>query len=1102
MVDEAEVRPERGAMIRRRRRPPAGDEAAGNPENIATIHPRRRRPAGDEVVDNRERVAMIRRTQRHLAEDEEGAERRVVKGRLARPTDVWSAGRSRSHSSRGERARQTDGGLSMRFTRSIRFHPAPMSTIQANADPAPTERSSATPPRVFISHNNHDAPFATRLAERLRRFELPRDVDAPAHRLDVFIYQQDAAAGPYDKAILDRVRQAHSLVVVCSPNAAASPRVDDEITTFIEPRPNESQSQQNERLARLIPILLAGEPRTPTDSSDANAAFPPALVSLVADPIWIDYRRRSSDKRETAEWYVLLSTLFGVARATVEQRVLRERVRILRRRVIAAAAVVGVLAATAAYALFQRHTVQTQNTQLGVDKDSLANANTELRNQIVRAVKAESTATDRAIEAKRQLAQSLIAQGMNNLALSQPALARSLFAGAQAVTELPRSRVFVARLGQFVTAMRSPESLISFRAHDGGASAVAVTHDARYVVTGGKRLDSELPEIKLWDLRRGRLLARMGGHGVDIRRGRTGTINAGTITALDISPDESRMLSTGTDGRLVIHDFPSGAIRRAVSAHQQVISSASYSPDGQTIMTVGYDDAIRLWNGETGDNLGTIHSEGMIADAAFSPSGKQIAYIVGKSLYLYDVAAGASRRIGAFDALQYESGTVRFVRDDAVAISSLYGGIILFDLRGGKVLDSVGRKEGSAEIGDRPPLLASGRHGFVAFRDARENLRVLGLDAARASVTFMPEHRGLLTALASDSAGDVLVTVGRDGYVKAWPRRPDAARVMIKTGFVTGMSFDSSGTLLAATTVGGGLSMIDTDGGRVKAESTFMQLGDVVLSPDGQQLVFTEWNGPIIRWDARAWKRIGANPAGVFGVNTLAQTADGATILSNEAGHVVVRPVSITPVRRVLNGATSALATMAGSTDGSLVVAADEGGNIYAWHGERGGLLAAHGAKVGALAISRDAQSILSCGDDGAIRVWRPDRARSMLAQYQGKNRICDCWADGDFSYVLSFHQNGQLALWSLSDRSQLAILDSVGASPYGKVIVNASMDHIAFSDSNTIYLWNLVKADRQFLVREKLHARDNFAQNDVDLLAEWYALRGYSDWAAQLSKK
>ncbi|MCK1385678.1 hypothetical protein IVB31_15600 [Bradyrhizobium sp. 21] len=56
------------------------------------------------------------------------------------------------------------------------------------------------------------------------------------------------------------------------------------------------------------------------------------------------------------------------------------------------------------------------------------------------------------------------------------------------------------------------------------------------------------------------------------------------------------------------------------------MNAAAYSPDGQTIVSGGKDDTVKIWDAATGQELRTLrgHSDAVLS-VAFSPNGRIVA---------------------------------------------------------------------------------------------------------------------------------------------------------------------------------------------------------------------------------------------------------------------------------------------------------------------------------------------------------------------------------------------------------------------------------------------------------------------------------------------
>jgi hypothetical protein len=173
---------------------------------------------------------------------------------------------------------------------------------------------------AFISYSRKDLPFARRLHEALRSYRPPRDLPVPQRALRVFRDEEDLSGTELHASLERNLQQAATLIVICSPNSAASGYVAAEIERFAEQRDKE----------RVIAILLDGIPNNEAKPEEsARRAFPEGLIRLLPVPLAADYRGfdPARDKvwkgRFTQAWFKTLADVYaqyGVDRSRIEQR--------------------------------------------------------------------------------------------------------------------------------------------------------------------------------------------------------------------------------------------------------------------------------------------------------------------------------------------------------------------------------------------------------------------------------------------------------------------------------------------------------------------------------------------------------------------------------------------------------------------------------------------------------------------------------------------------------------------------------------------------------------------------------------------------------------
>jgi tetratricopeptide (TPR) repeat protein len=227
-----------------------------------------------------------------------------------------------------------------------------MTPLTTNTESEPAWRYAA-----FISYSHRDRAAAEWLHKALETYRPPRGLlpdGASHHELKpVFL---DRAELPSSSDLAASVREALSasrfLIVVCSPAAAQSRWVNEEIRYF----------KSLGRAAQVLALVVAGEPASAAGAADD--CLPAALRYVVddagaittdagAEPLAADIRAGGDDARSA-----LLKIAAGILAVPLDQLVQRDQARRQRRLVqIAAAAIAGCLA----FAVISVVAVQSRN---------------------------------------------------------------------------------------------------------------------------------------------------------------------------------------------------------------------------------------------------------------------------------------------------------------------------------------------------------------------------------------------------------------------------------------------------------------------------------------------------------------------------------------------------------------------------------------------------------------------------------------------------------------------------------------------------------------------------------------------------------------------
>jgi len=169
---------------------------------------------------------------------------------------------------------------------------------------------------AFISYSHQDTRVALDLSRYLETFPVPAHLDRdgpplPKRMFPIFRDRAEfSASSNLGAAIEQALAESGALIVLCSPAAAQSQWVNEEIRTFR--RVNNPQ--------RIVTVLLEG---------DVPEAFPPALTENGAEPLAVDFRAHVDNIRDGR--LRLVASLLGVDFDALKKR---ERIRVRNARIL------------------------------------------------------------------------------------------------------------------------------------------------------------------------------------------------------------------------------------------------------------------------------------------------------------------------------------------------------------------------------------------------------------------------------------------------------------------------------------------------------------------------------------------------------------------------------------------------------------------------------------------------------------------------------------------------------------------------------------------------------------------------------------------------
>ena len=214
--------------------------------------------------------------------------------------------------------------------------------------------------RAFISYSHTDRKWARRLHRSLESFRPPPDVVAstgsPSQRpLRPIFRDRDElpSTANLSDAVNEALAESAFLIVVCSPSAATSRWVNEEIRQF----------RRLGRGDRILCYVIDGEPA----AGDERECFPPALTEpsddggAVAEPVAADARAEGDGR--TNAMLKIAAGMLGVGFDALRQRDLRRRQQRMAAVTFGSLAIAAITVVLAVNAVIARDEAQTRRTQ-------------------------------------------------------------------------------------------------------------------------------------------------------------------------------------------------------------------------------------------------------------------------------------------------------------------------------------------------------------------------------------------------------------------------------------------------------------------------------------------------------------------------------------------------------------------------------------------------------------------------------------------------------------------------------------------------------------------------------------------------------------------
>ena len=415
------------------------------------------------------------------------------------------------------------------------------------------------------------------------------------------------------------------------------------------------------------------------------------------------------------------------------------------------------------------------------------------------------------------------------------------------------------------------------------------------------------------------------------------------VKSASFSPDGQHIVTASEDNTAKVWDV-SGKLLTTLAGHRDKVWSASFSRDGQRIVTASEDNTAKVWD-VSGKLLTTLAGHrSHVNSASFSPSGKQIVTISeDNTAKVWDTSG---KLLATLPGYQTPVWSASFSPDEQRIVTTSYDD-------SGKVWD-----DHTAKIWDTSGKLLT---------------TLIGHKDSVTSASFSPDSKQIVTASKDKTAkiwntsGKLLTTlIGHKDSVTSASFSPDSKQIVTASKDKTAKIWNTSGELLATL------------------PGHYDSVTSASFSPDGKQIVTVSKNKTAKVWDDASGKSL----ADLFGsISSASFSPDSKQIVTaakeNTDNIAQVWSISDHPSAIILAEHKSPVKSASFSPDGKQIVTASVDKTAKVWDASSGKplLTLRHQDVVKNASFSPDGKQIVTASDDYTARVWQVESLDQLLSR-------------------------------------------------------------------------------------------------------------------------
>jgi uncharacterized delta-60 repeat protein len=541
------------------------------------------------------------------------------------------------------------------------------------------------------------------------------------------------------------------------------------------------------------------------------------------------------------------------------------------------------------------------------------------------------------------------------------------------------ARVWEARTGKAISKVK----------HDGWVVSLAISPDSRYVLSADG--DST---ARAWELATGKEIAKM--------------VHESGVYVVAFNPDGQLAVSSGCDKR----DKPGHCIKSSVRvwetstgreisrmAHDDLVKSVAFSPNGMYVVSGSWDCTARVWEVRTGKEIANVTHDDWVNSVAFSSDGK---YIISGSndstARVWEAATG--KEIGRVTHEKGDVYSVAFSRDGNLVVSGGYENVRVWEIILNKEVTRMIHAREVNSVAFRPDgmYVASGsKDGIVHVWDTTTGTEMFHMNSGDDdvfSVAYSSDGRYIVTGGCNQYHGGDLCDLGTVRILEVATGQEIAQ--MTHEGVVYSVAFSPGGNYVVSGGQDSARVWETFTGKEITRLTDARGVRSVAFSRNGQYIVTGSFLGIVQVWEVATGKEV-SHIINYEEVWAVAFGPDEKTVASGGPDGTV-RLLEVTTSKEIARKTivNDRVTSVVFSPDGQYIAFGNTDGTVRVWETATGAEIVRmmYDGGVNSVAFSNDGKYLVAGGADKTARVWmwRPNDLINKACSHITRNLTSDEW--------------------------------------------------------------------------------------------------------------